>query len=305
MKLELKKRDRICFLGDSITHNGQWIAEIYEYFMEYMPELEIGFYNCGVAGTSAWNAVLKDRLYCDCLNLFPKYTVIMFGMNDIGRFLFGKEDEESKSSRVRRMKLFEESMANLISECKAAGSIPILCSPTPYDEYNDPAPEYSIGIDGALEKCTEIVKRLAAEEQLLYIDMRSTFMKYIDQRPISPDRVHPSEFGHHLMAEIFLCAIEVKSIMEPDKKVILQEKNKVRYEAEQLLRKIVWVERDLMGWHHLSEDLTLEERKSRIMECLKREQRENARLAMNLYLEYGDYKEKLRGDVVRKTLAMY
>lgn len=305
MKLELRKRDRICFLGDSITHNGQWIAEIFEYFMEHMPELEIGFYNCGVAGTSAWNAVLKDRLYCDCLNLFPKYTVIMFGMNDIGRFLFGKEDEESKNARIRRIKLFEKSMGNLISECKAAGSIPILCSPTPYDEYNDPAPEYSVGIDEALMVCTEIVKRLADEKQLLYIDMRSALMEYIEQRPISPDRVHPNEFGHHLLAENFLCAIEAKNTMEPEKKVILQDKNQVRYEAEQLLRKIVWVERDLMGWHHLPEDLTLEERKNRIMERLKTEQGEGARSAMNLYLEYADYKEKLRGDILRKTLAIY
>ena len=46
MKLDLAKYDRICFLGDSITQNGQWIAEVFEYFKEYMPELKIGLYNC-------------------------------------------------------------------------------------------------------------------------------------------------------------------------------------------------------------------------------------------------------------------
>ena len=114
MKLELNKHDRICFLGDSITQNGQWIAEICEYFKEHLPELEIGFYNCGVAGTSAWTALLKNRIYCDCLYLFPKYTVIMFGMNDIGRFLYGKEDEESQNARIRRIKLYEKSMREII-----------------------------------------------------------------------------------------------------------------------------------------------------------------------------------------------
>lgn len=305
MKLELEKRDRICFLGDSITHNGQWIAEVFEYFMENMPELEIGFYNCGVAGTSAWTALLKDRLYCDCLNLFPKYTVIMFGMNDIGRFLFGKEDEESQNARVRRIKLFEKSMRTILAECKAAGSIPVLCSPTPYDEYNDPAPEYCIGIDHALMECAEIVQRLAEDEQLLYIDMHSALMKYMDQRPISPDRVHPSRFGYHVMAENFLCGIGAKSTMEPDKEVVLGEKNQVRYEAEQLLRRIVWVERDLMGWHHLPEDLTLEERKNQARKRLETEQGEGARAALQLYLENADFKEKLRGDVVSKTVKMY
>ena len=305
MKLELKKRDRICFLGDSITHNGRWIAEVFEYFIEHMPELEVGFYNCGVAGTSAWNAVLKDRLYCDCLHLFPKYTGIMFGMNDIGRFLFGKEDEESRNARIRRIHLFEKSMRNLILECKGAGSIPILCSPTPFDEYNDPTMEWSIGIDRALMECTEIVKRLAEEEQLLYIDMRSVLMEYIAQRPISPDRVHPSEFGHHLMAENFLCAIGAKGNVEAEKEVILQEKNQARYDAEQLLRKVVCVERDLMGWHHLPEDLSLEERKVQVRKRLETEKGEGARTNLNLYLEYADFKEKLRGDVVRKTLAIY
>ncbi len=305
MVLELTKHDRICFLGDSITHNGQWIAEVFEYFKENLPNLEIGLYNCGVAGTSAWTALLKDRLYCDCLNLFPKYTVIMFGMNDIGRFLFGKEDEESQNARARRIKLFEKSMRTIIAECKKTGTIPILCSPTPYDEYNDPSPEYCIGIDHALMQCTEIVQRLANEEQLLYIDMHGALMKYMDKRPISPDRVHPSKFGHHLMAENFLCGIGAKDVMESEKEVVLQEKNQVRYEAEQLLRRIVWVERDLMGWHHLEEDLALVERKAQARKRLETEKGEGACVALQLYLEYADYKEKLRGDVVRKTLEMY
>jgi lysophospholipase L1-like esterase len=292
-------------LGDSITHNGQWIAEVFEYFRENFRELEIGLYNCGVAGTSAWTALLKDRLYCDCLNLFPKYTVIMFGMNDIGRFLFGKEDEESRNARIRRMKLFEKSMRTIIAECKAAGTIPILCSPTPYDEYNDSTPEFCIGIEHALMKCTEIVQSLAYEEQLLYIDMHAALMEYMDQRPIGQDRVHPSKFGHHLMAENFLCGIGAKNVMEPEKEVVLHEKNQVRYEAEQLLRRIVWVERDLMGWHHLEEDLTLEERKEQARKRLETEKGEGACAALQLYLENADFKEKLRGDVVRKTVEMY
>jgi hypothetical protein len=154
-------------------------------------------------------------------------------------------------------------------------------------------------------ECAEIVQRLAEEEQLLYIDMHSALMKYMDQRPISPDRVHPSKFGYHVMAENFLCGIGAKSVMEPDKEVVLQEKNQVRYDAEMLLRRIVCVERDLMGWHHLPEDLTLKERKDQVRKRLETEQGEGARVALQLYLEYADFKEKLRGDVVRKTVKMY
>ena len=60
-----------------------------------------------------------------------------------------------------------------------------------------------------------------------------------------------------------------------------------------------------MGWHHLQEDLPLEERKVQARKRLETEQGEGARMALNLYLEYAEFKEKLRGDVVRKTVEMY
>lgn len=55
MKLKLDKNDRICFLGDSITADGIWVAEIIEYFIKHYPELKIGFYNCGYI----WDAGIR------------------------------------------------------------------------------------------------------------------------------------------------------------------------------------------------------------------------------------------------------
>ena len=84
MNLQLKKRDRICFLGDSITSNGLWIAEIFDFFVKNYPELEVGMYNCGVGSTCGYQVGFKNRMYREWLNFFPAYTVIAFGMNDKG-----------------------------------------------------------------------------------------------------------------------------------------------------------------------------------------------------------------------------
>ena len=92
MKLDLNDRDRICFFGDSITHHGWWISEIYQYFTDNYPELNTMFFNCGVAGTRAKSANQKDRMYCDLFNFFPKYggVVVSFApyISNVGILIF-------------------------------------------------------------------------------------------------------------------------------------------------------------------------------------------------------------------------
>lgn len=304
MKLQLEPYDRICFLGDSITQNGQWIAEIFEYFKENLPELKIGLYNCGIAGTSAWSIHQKNRIFCDCLNLFPKYTVVMFGMNDIGRHLYdGSMDEEMLKLRQDRMNLFKKSLEEIVQFCKQAGSTPILCSPTLYDEYTEP--QDSVGLDRALEQCTAIVEKICKENDLLFVNMRNVLMQHMNQKPIGLDRVHPNAFGQHLLAECFLYSVGLKNAMEPDKVIVLKGESEARYEVEQMLRKVVFVERNLMGWQNMEEDIPVAKRKELVKKRLENEETERFAVVLKQYLELSDFKEKLRGEVVKKTIEMY
>ena len=48
-----QKNDIICFLGDSITANGMWMAEIYQTLRKTVP---VKCYNCGVSGATAEQA---------------------------------------------------------------------------------------------------------------------------------------------------------------------------------------------------------------------------------------------------------
>ena len=187
--------------------------------------------------------------------------------------------------------------------CERAGSTPILCSPTPYDEYTEP--QESIGLDQALMQCASIVENLAKEKNLIFVNMRDALMSRIAEKPIGPDHVHPNSYGHHLLAECFLCSIGAKSKMEPEKEVLLHDKNKERYRTEQILRRIVFVERNYLDWQNLEEDLSLEERKAQVRKRMETEKSEYFRMLLQEYWELVDFKEKLRGEVVKKTVEMY
>ena len=78
------EKDIICFLGDSITANGRWMAEVYQYLRK---KYKVKCYNCGFSGGTALNA--SYYLNSECLIYNPDYVSIMFGINDIRISLYG------------------------------------------------------------------------------------------------------------------------------------------------------------------------------------------------------------------------
>ena len=304
MKLELNKRDRICFLGDSITADGRWITEVAEHFLKNYPELEIRFFNCGISGSKGNEANVKNRLYSDCFNYFPKYTVVMFGMNDIWPWLYSAENstDENIQKREERLSIYENTLENIISFCENNDCIPIICSPTPYDEYSVSERD-NWTANSALFVCRDVAEKVAKKHGLIFVDMHKTLMGYMDKKPVGEDRIHPNDFGHHLMAECFLKAIDERDEIEPDKKVELSEKNLSRYETERILRKLMFVERDCMLWQY-EPDKPLDERKS----LVKKRGEEDAgwyETTGKVYLENIDYIDVLRGELIKRTVEMY
>ena len=305
MKLKLEKGDRISFFGCSVTSHGIWIREVVEHFLQKYPELEIGFYNFGISGSKGGCYNLKNRMYCDCLNVFPKYVVVMFGGNDVEMSLHGSENPEDIKKMRESHARYPEALREIIQRCRAIGATPILCSPPPYDEYNDSPTEIKPGTDKDLEKLSGIAKDIAEENGLIFVDMRNAVLAHIDEKPITPDRVHPNEYGYHLMAERFLLAIGEREVEQPDKIVEISEKNMKRYEVEQILRNIMFVERDGMGWQYEDFDRPLEERKKLLTEFNQTQDSEYWDMMERDYLKYADFKDELRGELIKRTLDMY
>ena len=80
--------DVLCFLGDSITANGRWMAEVYQNLRE---KYGVKCYNCGVSGGMTEFALFY--LDSQCLVHSPDYVVMMFGINDIYRELYTDGNE--------------------------------------------------------------------------------------------------------------------------------------------------------------------------------------------------------------------
>lgn len=305
MHINLQNHDRICFLGDSITANGSWIAEIYEHFIENYPELRTGFFNCGISGSRGYEALIKNRLYCDCFDLFPKYLAVMFGMNDSMTHLYNPScpEPDKVEKREALLEKYKNGLSEIVRECRENGITPIILAPTPYDEYTISDTDNNMA-DSALRRCGEIASEIASQNGLIFIDMHSALMKHIDKSPVGEDRIHPNAFGHHLMAEEFLYSIGAKEKIEPDKKIIFSEKNKKRFDAEQIYRKIMFVERDYMCWQY-GDSPSLEERKRLLSERVKGEAAEWLGEILDTYLKYADYKDEIRGELVRLSKEIY
>ena len=304
MKINFSKRDRICFLGDSITAHGFWIAEVAEYFLQNYPELEIGFFNCGISGTSGREAELKNRLYVDFFNYFPKYAVIMFGMNDMARWLYDPETEtpERIERREARIVEYRATLEHLISLCRERDITPIICTPTPYNDYGEYA-SVSWGYDRALEKCAVTAKAVAEENGLILVDMRSVLMEHIEEKPLRDDRSHPNGYGHHLMAEKFLFDIGAKDKIESEKECAISYKNSQRFEIEDILRDIMFVEFNYMGWQY-AKSYALPYRKALLNKRIETEKRDFSEVYKN-YMAYADVKDELQGELLKRTLEMY
>ena len=302
MKLNLSKHDRICFLGDSITAAGLWVKEVSQWFLDNLPELEIGLYNCGISGKRGREKNVKNVFYSDCIRYFPKYVVIMYGMNDVEVINHGNDDENSLKSIKEAVAGYPDTLNYYIEECKKIGAIPVICSPTPYNEYTDtPATLYK-GTDKDLAVFAEMAEKIAKENNLIYVNMRKAIFDHIYENPINEDRVHPNPYGHHLMAEEFLCTIGAKEEREIEKDCVISPKNEKRYETEQILRNLMFVER---LWQGEDGTKSIEDQKKYAKEYSEKQEDKRWLEWVKEFVENVDYKDELRGQIVKLTLDMY
>ena len=81
--------ERVCFIGDSITHAGTYHSYIYLYYLTRFPDRNIRMWNKGVSGNTAKSVL--DRFATDIATVKPTVSTLMLGMNDVGRSCYGKK----------------------------------------------------------------------------------------------------------------------------------------------------------------------------------------------------------------------
>jgi lysophospholipase L1-like esterase len=184
----LRTRDRIVFLGDSITIQNCYTRPLENYLRAFYPELELQFSNAGISGDTAQGGLV--RLKEDVLKTSPTVVTICFGMNDV----FTTSIDQYRSS-----------LREIVQQLKAADIRPILLTPPCLIERHDPG--RFTGKNAELEQFAYSVIVLAGEEQVPVVDLfhfmlrqETLLHEHSPGQTLIPDGVHPNEAGGMAMA---------------------------------------------------------------------------------------------------------
>lgn len=205
-----KEGERVVFLGNSITHMGYYVSDIWLYYMTHFPNQKVYVFNGGSGGDVAGQ--MNARFEDDILRMDPDEVVLTFGMNDSGYFEFWKDDaEQTAKERVAKslnsFELIQEKFRN------NADITPVIMSSSPYDE--TAKIEGSNNFEGKSKTLEEIVafqEKAAKDNGWAYVDLYHPMLKLTqDQQKIDStytitgsDRIHPGKPGHLVMASLFL-----------------------------------------------------------------------------------------------------
>ncbi|MEL9989918.1 MAG: SGNH/GDSL hydrolase family protein [Thermoproteus sp.] len=200
----LKPRDRVVFIGDSITDAGRrdaapplgngYVALFKDLVDVSKPELRLEVVNRGISGNTVRD--LKERWEDDVLALRPAAVSVLIGINDVHRYLGGDLGLSPEGYYETYRELLEATVGKL------DGAAILLMAPF----YVSRASALDTTRRKVLELLPEYVRaveRLSAEYSTLYVDLHAEFQKlleYIEPEELAPDAIHPTRKGHMLIA---------------------------------------------------------------------------------------------------------
>lgn len=195
---------RVCFVGDSITHNNRYIAHIAAYYRRHFPEAKVEFYNCGISG-----ALLRCTLACfdeDIRPYNPTHVVLMMGVNDSNRTALKEKTGDEKYEAIEAaFDRYKERLNTFCGLVKDMGAQLTLCTPMPYAEYMDSDEEPLRGGYALILAYADYLRGFAKENGYPLCDYHAYATRVMQTETITrPDRVHPTERGQYHMAKRFL-----------------------------------------------------------------------------------------------------
>lgn len=200
--LALHAGDRVVFYGDSITAQRRYTRFVEDFIVSRYPQMRIDFYNASVSGDTVEGGHAGDmetRVKRDVLPLHPTVVTIMLGMND-GRYTtnFPKNFEAYKAGYRKLVNMLRRDLP---------GVRLLLVRPSPYDEIAHPPA--IVGYNSVMVRYGDFVAQLGQELGVPVVDFNAAVDDAlhagikIDPRmagSLLPDRIHPAEAGHWIMA---------------------------------------------------------------------------------------------------------
>jgi isoamyl acetate esterase len=201
--IDLKKGERIIFLGDSITQAGVgakgYVTLIKKALAEKHKDLGIEVVGAGISGNKVPD--LQRRLEKDVLKKKPTLVVIYIGINDVWH---GENDPKNGTSKEK----FKDGLKEIITKIQDGGANVLLCTPTVIGEKTGGSNK----LDAQLDEYAEVSRKVAKEMKVPLCDLRKTFQDYLKDNNtdnkesgiLTGDRVHLSDAGNRLVAETIL-----------------------------------------------------------------------------------------------------
>ncbi len=191
------KKIKVVFFGDSITEAGAkpgGFITIDDSLLNPPGNAAYDLIGAGISGNKVYDLYL--RMDDDVIRLSPDIVVIWIGVNDVWHKKMGTGTDADK---------FERFYLALVRKFKTAGIRVIVCTPATIGEKYDNTNEQ----DGDLNKYANIIRKIAADQQLTLVDMRKAFEDYekihntanLDRGLLTADGVHLNEAGNQFVAK--------------------------------------------------------------------------------------------------------
>ncbi|HET7003227.1 MAG TPA: GDSL-type esterase/lipase family protein [Puia sp.] len=192
------KKIKVVFFGDSITEaavkpNG--FITIDDSLLNSGGAANYELIGAGVSGNKVYDLFL--RMEDDVISKSPDIVVIYVGVNDVWHKKMGTGTDADK---------FERFYLALVKKFRAANIKLILCTPATIGERFD----YTNEQDGDMNHYSNIIRKIAADQHLTLVDLRSAFMEYeklnnknnLDRGLLTSDGVHLNDTGNMFVAKL-------------------------------------------------------------------------------------------------------
>ncbi len=210
----LKDGDTVVFYGDSITAQRLYTRDVEDFLLTRYPTLHLHFVNAGVPGDSVnggYAGTMTERVARDVAPFHPGMITVMLGMNDGGWGYGGPETEPNFQKGYR-------ALLDALRKAAPGAAITLIC-PTPYDEitHGTEFPGYARVIDKFASDVAGIgaAFQAAGDRNITVADFNRPLTNALDRAKaqfpelaplIVPDRIHPAEAGHWIMAAALVSA---------------------------------------------------------------------------------------------------
>ena len=195
----LENPTRIVFFGDSITQAGVnktgYITKMAEMLGTMGLASKYELIGAGIGGNKIYDLYLRHEE--DVIAKKPNIVIIYVGINDVWHKTSSRTGTDADK--------FERFYSALIKRLQKANIQVVICTPTVIGEKFDSTNEN----DGDLNAYSNIIRKIASENQCKLIDLRKAFMSYEEKNNIenkasgvlTTDRVHLNEAGNQFLAE--------------------------------------------------------------------------------------------------------